>query len=607
MGNVYLCRINQKNNLVPKKAQDVDNDCSKASKNETFMKYKMDEKESSKISCIKINTNINNYNDFIQFNGNETLRTDKFDDDNDNYIHEIELGPKIYNNYNNFKNNESQTKRALLNDNSDSKNKSNNSDNISNHNIPFPQVTQLISNATENIPCVSFDTKDKVNISVGDYEIIRLENMSTFNINDENTSYKYIRIRNYNSENEHIKKCENATCMMTDKNFLIIYSSYGETTAPIKKDTIDYENKNITTLDIIKGNIEMYNYSIPFDFDGDRFLFVDYESDTIRRICIYYTETKKQPYIFKINNQFGHINYMKLLLDDKIVLCKNQKYCEIHLIDENFKLIDEWEHCGNEVIAMNIYIKGTKDTEAIVNDSYTNLSINDNNSQINKVNIDDIYSINIKNTKNNSKILSLKQNIRNNFINFNKINNINKTCKIKSNNNNKDKQFLSYNDNPESNNENNKYNRNVIEIHKKQKSPSEKDIDSENEIMKIKFNRKVNEYNNSNNYNLLNKKTIDRNASLTDNIKNKKNPNEKNSYQDNNNIYIITADINGNFNVYHNQQIKNIFNLYKISNIDNQYKEKEFFNLGFPYYITMNSKYYAISTDHGIFVLSNKV
>ena len=77
MGNVYLCRINQKNNFVPKKTQDVDIDCSKASKNETFMKYKMDEKESSKISCIKINTNINNYNDFNQFNGNETLRTDK--------------------------------------------------------------------------------------------------------------------------------------------------------------------------------------------------------------------------------------------------------------------------------------------------------------------------------------------------------------------------------------------------------------------------------------------------------------------------------------------------------------------------------------------------
>ena len=38
----------------------------------------------------------------------------------------------------------------------------------------------------------SFDTKDKVNISIGDYEIIRLENMSSFNINDDNSNYKIV-------------------------------------------------------------------------------------------------------------------------------------------------------------------------------------------------------------------------------------------------------------------------------------------------------------------------------------------------------------------------------------------------------------------------------
>ena len=131
-------------------------------------------------------------------------------------------------------------------------------------------------------------------------------------------------------------------------------------------------------------------------------------------------------------------------------------------------------------------------------------------------------------------------------------------------------------------------------------------MDSESEIMKIKSNRKSDEFNNFNLINLSNKKALDKNIYLSENIKDK-NDDERNLYQNKNQIYIITADINGNFNVYHNQHIKNIFNLYKISNIDNKYKEKEFFNLGFPYYIIMNSKYYAISTDHGIFVLSNEV
>ena len=217
-------------------------------------------------------------------------------------------------------------------------------------------MTQLIINAKENIPCVSFDTKDIVNLSIGDYEIIRLKNMSSFNINDDNSNYTYVRIKNYVSENEHIKKCENATCMMTDKYFLIVYTVYAENDSQIQLNKVNYQNKNMISFEIIEGEIEMYNYATPFDFDGDRFLFIDYESDTIRRICIYYTLTKKEPFIYKISKGFGHINYIKFLLGDKIVLCKNQKICEIYKIDENFFLLESWVHIGEEIIAMNVYI-----------------------------------------------------------------------------------------------------------------------------------------------------------------------------------------------------------------------------------------------------------
>ena len=65
----------------------------------------------------------------------------------------------------------------------------------------------------------------------------------------------------------------------------------------------------------------------------------------------------------------------------------------------------------------------------------------------------------------------------------------------------------------------------------------------------------------------------------------------------------ITIAYDGNFNVYHDKKESTLFNLYKIDNIDSEYKEKTFFSTGFPYYISFNNLYYAITTDHGVFVI----
>ena len=85
------------------------------------------------------------------------------------------------------------------------------------------------------------------------------------------------------------------------------------------------------------------------------------------------------------------------------------------------------------------------------------------------------------------------------------------------------------------------------------------------------------------------------------NIKNKEINNEDN-------YYIITLDIDGNFNLYYNNNnieiINTLFNIYKIKNISNNNKNLSLFSVGFPYYITMNEYYYIITTDYGIFVIS---
>ena len=627
MGNVYLCRAN-KNNLYQDINQEIyinesyQSDINNLSNNknqtqyEIKQKYKIEEKDTSKISCIKLNTNnsnltINNHNQFDR-NENETL---KINNNNKKEIEKIyfesDLMPKTKSGINNLKLQGITTKQNLLKilENKNikyEKGRIYKNSFIKKDIIPFPQVTQLIINAKENIPCVSFDTKDIVNLSIGDYEIIRLKNMSSFNINDDNSNYTYIRIKNYVSENEHIKKCENTTCMMTDKNFLIVYTIYAENDSQIQLNKVNYQNKNMISFEVVEGEIEMYNYSIPFDFDGDRFLFVDYESDALRRICINYTLSKKEPFIYKISKGFGHINYMKFLLRDKVFLCKNQKICEIYKIDENFILLESWVHNGEEIIAMNVYIEGTKDNELFSDDSYTNLSFkkyNENESQtieiIKKGNnskrkkkynhLDDIY-ISPKNINVNSIRKSFeKENFSNSTLRDLNLNDnkksIKNSVKLK---NDKGDGLLPYNFNSEIDNRINRFGNeeedDVIEIYSEYKNPQTKEITSTKEYKKNTLNKFIDESKFFKPYD-KNKELIKRSGSYDYYIQDKNKPTERSLYQNEKKIYILTVDLNGNFNLYYNNKNKIIFNLYDISNIDSKYKEETFFSMGFPYYL----------------------
>ena len=92
--------------------------------------------------------------------------------------------------------------------------------------------------------------------------------MSSFNINDDNSNYNYIRIRNYSSENEHIKSCENSTCMMTDKNFLLVHTDFAENNTSIFLNEVNYENKVLSSLEVIKGE-NIPNMCFPINFQNN--------------------------------------------------------------------------------------------------------------------------------------------------------------------------------------------------------------------------------------------------------------------------------------------------------------------------------------------------
>ena len=57
--------------------------------------------------------------------------------------------------------------------------------------------------------------------------------------------------------------------------------------------------------------------------------------------------------------------------------------------------------------------------------------------------------------------------------------------------------------------------------------------------------------------------------------------------------------------MYKNKRNRTLFNLYNVEGIDESYKDKKFFAIGYPYYFVLNELYFAITTDFGLFVISN--
>ena len=585
MGNVYLCRINtnNSNNIIKKNIKQNFSDNNNELKNKEIKNKNID---SSKISCIKLDINSNNKSNSnnesnYNFNKNE-IKTNK-DKIRDKNFYDSDIMPTTKSIFNKFANSEVNTKRKFLNKIILNQKNSQSEQNIINQNqnislisksknskldedlIPNPEIIQLITNANENIPCLSFDTKDIINISIGDSDIIRFENLSNFNFEDENESYYYTQIKNYQSENEHILNCEGATCLMYKNKFLLLFTPVNDYSSPIHYEKYGYINKTLTTYEIITGEICMYNFIVPFDFDGDRFLYLEYESENIRRICIYYTLENSGPDTFKINKSFGHISFMKFISLDKIILCKKNKICEIRDIYDNFNLIETWEHIGEEIIAMNFYIKTSdkKFENYLTEESYKK------NKKKNDIGYDDTNYKKNRNNKNKNKI-ELNDNI---YGYDNKLN-------LKKLSNGRDKI-------------NNSTYRDLIGLNNKNQIKSIESKEKEISIYDKKNYSKGKDFPQE----LRNKKTMDfltikneythiKKSDKIYEIEQKLEQTEKSNDDD---IYIITVDKNGNFNQYHNGKIKTIFKLYDIKNIDQKYKEEEFFSLGFPYFVIFNN------------------
>ena len=383
------------------------------------------------------------------------------------------------------------------------------------YDISEEKQTVLSELNSENIADISYNEKEKIfYVAIGDEEI------KQFSTEDLSNSLNQ-SINIYDSDIQHSKYCDDAYILLSSESLFRIQLPHinEETLKIITLDTqyeIKYFNneKEVKKNEIrykIKKTLPITSYTVPFDFDGQKFLWVEFLSSTQRNICVAdipLLESQK-PYKFDLNIKFGHISQAKILPNNRVFIVHSLKKCEIRALDDKFTLLEHFDHIGEEVLAVDIYFKGEKEK-----------NINGNNNKIfnkNKLNLKD----------------------QNNEIN--EIKNENKVQQIST------KRIMETSEN----------------VNKNRKNEENKNSDSLN---------------------------INQNMKEIINI------------QD---ISIITLDIDGNVNLFDIKGERTLFNLYELSTIPKDHKDKRFFSMGYAYYIKSNLTYFCISCDHGCYIIND--
>ena len=374
---------------------------------------------------------------------------------------------------------------------------------------------------SENISDISYNERERAfYVGIGDEEIRR------YLIDELNeANYQNYSISVYESDLQHTNNCENAFIFLSPESlFRIQLPQIDEGTIKIIKIESEYDFKYFDeskTLDTNEYNYTLptTNYIVPFDFDGKKFLWVEFMSSTNRNICVANIPLLKneKPIKYDLNKTIGHICQAKLLPNNRIIFVHSLNKCEIRQLDDKFTLLESFTHNGEEVLAIDVYIN-----QESVKNSHSN-------------GIDDVI--------------------------FNK-NKMNESIEVK-----------------------NKKKKDIIDT----KKHKEEDIYTNRIMETSEFanrNKINNEEENENNNYLYIKQNI-----------------KKEKIVDINDICVTTLDIDGNVNLFKNRREMTLFNLYDINTISRDHKDKQFFSMGYAYYIKTNLNYFCITSDHGCYVI----
>ena len=231
--------------------------------------------------------------------------------------------------------------------------------------------------------------ENKLYICIGDVKIYQY-----YVGNEEEKRSPDFEIKNYESEKQHEEKCENCLSIFTNNYLIRNYIDYSSSKQKEENEEeeenekhsknnecTDVSFKNIFDNDnrkIIERKIKMSEYSVPFDYDGKNFIFIEFSSPNHRTFHVYDVDTQemKDIEIEQISNEhIGHISHLKIINDDLLFIVRDYNICEIR----NFKLEiqKKLNIKASEILAFDI-LYGEKIEE---NKSDVNTDANKNNDE----------------------------------------------------------------------------------------------------------------------------------------------------------------------------------------------------------------------------------
>ena len=259
------------------------------------------------------------------------------------------------------------------------------------YNIPKKHFYQLYDLTNESIMGSSLENKiDGKNIhfiAIGDESVVSIFEKENEQDIEANTIY------NYKEKDMHSAKCPESFTLLWKNKALII-----ELKQAVEYNE-DFENKkneySLITYDIENrkeeaetGIIEMSNYSVPFDFRDNLFLFLEHCPNQKRLICTYeFNEDdnenknednkKEKRILITLDKNFGHISFLKILNKNTILMVRNYNIIEIYDIKKSFKLLTSYNN-NYELNAIDFYEinnNNDNDNDEESNDNILNANI----------------------------------------------------------------------------------------------------------------------------------------------------------------------------------------------------------------------------------------
>ena len=279
------------------------------------------------------------------------------------------------------------------------------------YNIYDGKTYRLSELNSENISDISYNEKEQLfYVGIGDEEIRGYD----INTLSENSNNEKRSIQVHESDLQHTNKCENAFVLLSPESFFRVQLAQideGTLNIVIMESEYDFKYFDETKNPVINENFKNYlpttNYIVPFDFDGKRFLWVEFLSSTQRNICVSQIPLPitEKPYKIGLDKSIGHICQAKLLDNYRVFIVHTLNKCEIRALDNNFTLIHKFEHIGEEVLGVDIYydmesekIKNPNEENVIL---HTNLKHEKNVERIKKN--DDINTNRVLETSDNGR------------------------------------------------------------------------------------------------------------------------------------------------------------------------------------------------------------